>query len=156
MSKYLLKFIKYIFPSSEDWTGVGHLSYRDVYLHHTSISRVDILSIELVLKLQTQLQQRLTTKVPSVMWIFRTFGRKPNIDCWACWSSVTAKNIFVPVLTEGFCSGFVHLKLACIMALGEDRKFSSRWMTEATAKVETEGETWHSWVVWSMMIVMMD
>jgi hypothetical protein len=48
MSKHLLKFIKYILPSSKDWTGVGLLSYRDVYLHSTSISRV--LSIELVLK----------------------------------------------------------------------------------------------------------
>ena len=52
MSKYLLKCIKYILPSSKDWTGVRLLSYRDVHLHSTSISRVniDILYIGLVLK----------------------------------------------------------------------------------------------------------
>jgi HD superfamily phosphohydrolase len=82
MSKYLLKFIKYILPSSKDWTGVGLLSYRDVYLHSTSISRENIvLSIELVLKSQTQLQQRLTIKEPPVMRIFWAFAKKPDLDC---------------------------------------------------------------------------
>ena len=42
MSKYHLKFIKYILPSSKDWAGVGLLSYRDVYLHSASISRENI------------------------------------------------------------------------------------------------------------------
>ena len=53
ITKYLLKFLKYILPSSKIWTGVGLLSYRDVYLHSTSVSRENIdiaLSIELVLK----------------------------------------------------------------------------------------------------------
>jgi hypothetical protein len=85
MSKYLLKFIKYILPSSKDWTGVGPLSYRDVYLHSTSISRENIdivLSIELVLKSQTQLHQRLTTvKEPPVMTGFWAFAKKPDPDC---------------------------------------------------------------------------
>ena len=78
MSKYLLKFIKYILPSSKDWTGVGHLSY---YLHTNSISRENILSIKLVLKSQTQLQQRLTIKVPPVIKIFWAFTRKSDLDC---------------------------------------------------------------------------
>ena len=50
MSKYLLKFLNYILPSGKDWTRVGLLRYRDVYLHSTIISRENILSIELVLK----------------------------------------------------------------------------------------------------------
>ena len=78
MSKYLLKFIKYILPSSKDWTGVGHLSY---YLHSNSIRRENILSIELVLKSQTQLQQRLTIKLPPEMKIFWALTGKPNLDC---------------------------------------------------------------------------
>jgi hypothetical protein len=51
MTKYHLKFIKYILPSSKDWTRVGLLSYRDVHLHSSSISRenIDILSIDLAL-----------------------------------------------------------------------------------------------------------
>ena len=55
MSKYLLKFIKYILLSSKDWTAVRLLSNRDVHLCSTSISRVniDILYIELVLKSDT-------------------------------------------------------------------------------------------------------
>ena len=81
MSKYLLKFIKYISPSSKDWTGVGLLSYRNVYLHSTSIIRDNILSIELVLKSQTQLLQKLTVKEPPVMRIFWAFGKKPDLDC---------------------------------------------------------------------------
>jgi hypothetical protein len=72
MCKYLLKFLKYILPSSKDWTGVGLLSYRDDSLYSTSISRENmdiqvVLSIELVLKSQTQLQQRLTIKEPPLM-----------------------------------------------------------------------------------------
>ena len=53
IGKYHLKFIKYILPSSKEWTGVGLLNYRNVYLLSTSISGEDIdiiLSIELVLK----------------------------------------------------------------------------------------------------------
>ena len=56
MSKYLLKFIKYIMTSSKEWTGVWLLGYRDLYLHSTSISRENIdiiLSIELVTKMDT-------------------------------------------------------------------------------------------------------
>jgi hypothetical protein len=30
------------------------------------------------------------------------------------------------------------------MALGDEREISSRWATEATAKVEAEAETWRS------------
>ena len=41
-------------PSSKDWTGVGLLSYRDVYLRSASISReIIVLYIELVLKSDT-------------------------------------------------------------------------------------------------------
>ena len=67
---YNLKFIKYILPSSKDCTGVGLLGYRDVYWHSASISRekIEVLYIELVLKTQTQLQQRLTAiKEPPLM-----------------------------------------------------------------------------------------
>ena len=56
MSKYLPKFIKYILSSSKDCTGVGLLSYRDVYLHSSRSSRENIdivLYIELVPKSDT-------------------------------------------------------------------------------------------------------
>ena len=56
-------------------------------------------------------------------------------------------------LTDGFCFGFVYLKFACVIALGEESEFSSGRATEATAKVGTEAETWRSWVVWSMMMI---
>ena len=100
MCKYLLKFTKYILPSSKDWTGVGLLSYRNVYMCPTSISRENIqvvLSIELILKSWTQLQQRLTIKDPPVMRVFWAFAKKPDPDCWTCQPLVTAKNIFVSV-----------------------------------------------------------
>ena len=53
MSKYHLKFIKYILSSSKERSGIGLLSYGDVYPLSTNISRENtdiILSIELVLK----------------------------------------------------------------------------------------------------------
>ena len=53
MNKYLLKFTKYILSSSKDWTGVGLLSYRNVFLHSTSIGKDIVLYIELVLKSET-------------------------------------------------------------------------------------------------------
>jgi hypothetical protein len=83
MSKYLLKFIKYILSSSKDWTGVGLLSYRDVHPHSTSsISRGSIvLFIGLILKSKTQLQQRLTIKLQPVIRVFLAFGKKPDKDC---------------------------------------------------------------------------
>ena len=57
------------------------MNYRDVFLHFTSISKNNVLYIELVLKSQTQLQQRLTIKVPPVTRIFWAFGKIPDIDC---------------------------------------------------------------------------
>ena len=82
MSKYLVKFIKYILTSSKDWAGVGLLSYRDVYMHSTSISKDIVLCIELVLKSWTQLQQKLTTvKEPPVIRVFCAFEKKPDLDC---------------------------------------------------------------------------
>ena len=51
IGKYHLKFIKYILPSSKEWTGVGLLNYRDVCLLSASISRENIeiiLSVESV------------------------------------------------------------------------------------------------------------
>ena len=87
MTKYLLKFIEYILPSSKDWTGVGLLSYRDGYLHVTSISRENIdivLYIELELKSRTQpqrRQRRLTIKEPPVTRVFLAFAKKPDLDC---------------------------------------------------------------------------
>jgi len=41
-NEYILKFIKYILPSSKHRTRVGFLSYRDAYLHSISISRGNI------------------------------------------------------------------------------------------------------------------
>ena len=76
MGKYRLKFIKYISVSCKDWTGEWLLSYRD----YTSISRENILSIELVLD-QTQLHQKLTIKVPPVMRMFWAFVKIPDVDC---------------------------------------------------------------------------
>ena len=55
MSKYLPKFIKYILPSSKDWTGVRHLSHMDVYLCFTSTDIV--LHVELVLGSPAQLKK---------------------------------------------------------------------------------------------------
>jgi hypothetical protein len=85
MSKYLLKFAKHILPSSKNWTGVGLLSYRDVYLCSTT-SRKDmdiVLYIVLVLKSQKQLQERLTTneKEPPAIKVFWAFAKKPELDC---------------------------------------------------------------------------
>jgi len=57
------------------------------------------------------------------------------------------------MLAEEFCSGFVYLMLASIMALAEESVFSSGWATEATAKVETKAETWCSCVVLSMTMI---
>jgi hypothetical protein len=62
-------------------------------------------------------------------------------------SSDTAKTYSYPELTERFCSEFIYLKLACVVVLGEESEFSSRWATESTAKVEAEAETWRSRVV---------
>ena len=98
-TEYLLKFIKYILPSSKDWTRIGLLSQRGVYLPSNSIGseNIDIvLSIELVLKSHTA-TIRLTVKAPPLMKIFWAFGKKPDLECCACWSSVTNKNIFVSV-----------------------------------------------------------
>jgi hypothetical protein len=52
MSKNLIKFLKYILPSSEYLTGVGLLNYMDGRRLSTNISRENIdiiLSIELAL-----------------------------------------------------------------------------------------------------------
>jgi hypothetical protein len=38
-NKNLPKFVKYIFSSSKDWTGVWMLKYRDLYLLLASIGR---------------------------------------------------------------------------------------------------------------------
>jgi hypothetical protein len=82
MSKYLLKFIKYIMLSSKDCTGVGLLSYRNVHSSSSSRENINIaLSIELVLKSQTRLQQRPTIKELSVMRVFWAFAKKPKPDC---------------------------------------------------------------------------
>jgi hypothetical protein len=83
MSEYLLKSIKYILPSSKDWTGVGILSHGNVYLHSTSISGdFIVLSIKLVIKSQTQLGERHTSiKEPPLMTKFWAFGKNPDIDC---------------------------------------------------------------------------
>ena len=82
MTKYLLKLVKYISPSSKDQTRVGPLSYRDVYLIPTSISRenIDILS-RITKSTDIQLQQRLTVKEPPVMRVFWAFAKKPDTDC---------------------------------------------------------------------------
>jgi hypothetical protein len=86
MSKYLLKFIKYILPSSKYWTGFGLLNYRDGCRLSTSISRenidIVILSIELVLNSLMQQQTPTTTlKEPPVMRVFWAFVKKPELDC---------------------------------------------------------------------------
>ena len=142
MSKYLPKFIKYILLSSEDWTGVRHLSYWDICLHFTSIDIV--LHIELKLKSPTHLQKWLTIKAPPVMVIFWVFAYKRNPYCWTCQSLATAENILYRQLTE---AGSVDLKLACILVSGEESEISSRWATEGTGKVETKAVPCCSWVV---------
>ena len=84
MTKYLLKIIKYILLSSKDWARVRLLSYRDVYVHSTSIiwENIDIvLSIKLALRLQIQLQQRLTVKELPMMRVFWAFAKKPDLGC---------------------------------------------------------------------------
>ena len=59
------------------------MSYKDVCLLFTSIRRENIvLYIELVLKIQTQLQQKLTmVKEPPVISVFCAFAKKPDLDC---------------------------------------------------------------------------
>ena len=68
MDKYLLKFIKYILPSSKEWAGVGLLSYINVHLHSTSISRENIdivLYIKLVLKSDTTITKTYSKRATS-------------------------------------------------------------------------------------------
>ena len=74
ITNYLLKFLKYILPSSKDWTGVGLLSDRDVYLRSTSVSRKNVLSIELVLKSDTSTMKtyyKSATSDENIMGIFK-------------------------------------------------------------------------------------
>ena len=59
MSEYHLKFIKYILSSSKEWTGVGLLNYRDVYLLSASISRENI---EIILSVESVPKSDTTTK----------------------------------------------------------------------------------------------
>ena len=47
MNKNIHKFVKYIFPSCKEWTGVWLLMYRDLHLSITSIGRENIDSIVL-------------------------------------------------------------------------------------------------------------
>ena len=56
MDKYPLKIIKDILPSSKDWTGVRHLSYRD---HSTSIHRENILCVH---RISTKITGTTTSK----------------------------------------------------------------------------------------------
>ena len=48
-------------------------------------------------------------------------------------------------LTDGFCSDFVYLKLACVLALREESEFSSGPASEANTTVESEAR--RLWVV---------
>ena len=60
------------------------MSYRDLYLYSTSISRENIdivLSIKLVLRSQIQLQESLTVKELPMMRVFWAFAKKPDLDC---------------------------------------------------------------------------
>ena len=47
MNKNLPKFVKYIFPSSKEWTRVWFLGYRDLRLHFASISTeiIDVIGL---------------------------------------------------------------------------------------------------------------
>ena len=42
------------------------------------------------------------------MRVFWASAKKPDLDCWACWSSVTAKNIFVSVTHRGILFWFCN------------------------------------------------
>ena len=58
------------------------MRHRDVCLRSVSISRkIIVLYIELVLKSQTKLQQKLTTRELPVMRIFWALAKKPELDC---------------------------------------------------------------------------
>ena len=62
---------------------------------------------ELVPNSQTYNDNRLTASIkePPVTRVFWAFAKKPDTDCWAYWSLVTAENIFVSI-THGrilFC-----------------------------------------------------
>ena len=59
------------------------------------------------------------------------FGKKPDTGCWACWSSVTVKNIFVSIAHVGILFSQVGLH---IMWLGEESDFSSGWITEGNSQ----------------------
>ena len=123
------------------------MSYRNLYLHSTSIINENILSIELLLKSDvnntTKTHRKCATSDESILGIRKEIQSRllslPMVG--------DSQDIVVSALTEGFCSDFVYLKLVCVKALGEEIGFSSRWASEGTAEVETEAEIWHSWVV---------
>ena len=103
MSKYLLKFIEYILPSSKDCTGVGLLSHREVYPHSTGISKENIiLSIELKLKPLTQTKTyycKRTTRDEGILGIRKeTRARLLSLQIGTL---VTAQDIFISVTHGG-------------------------------------------------------
>ena len=46
MNKNLLKFVKFIFPSNKQWTGVWFPGYRSLHLPFTSTDVVNIVDLE--------------------------------------------------------------------------------------------------------------
>ena len=68
MTKYPLKLVEYILPSSKDWTRVRFLSYRDFYLHSASISRENIVDIVL---------SRISTKITDTT---KTYCKRATSD----------------------------------------------------------------------------
>jgi hypothetical protein len=77
MHKNLPKFVKHIFPSDKQWTGVWFSKYRDIYTPFCgqNIVLVDIYDYYCLYSPQERLT---TTKVPSVMSMFSAFAKRPE------------------------------------------------------------------------------
>jgi len=84
MNKNLPKFVKYIPPSSKDWTGVWFLRYMALHLPITCIGRENIDNIVLGDRLSPNHPDRIRerhTKVPPAMNEFWAFAKRPKPEC---------------------------------------------------------------------------
>jgi len=81
LNKNLSKFVKYISPSSEDWTGVWFLRYRNLHLPFTCIGRENIVLEDKLLPNHLNRTQERLTKVPPAMSKFWAFVKKPKPEC---------------------------------------------------------------------------
>ena len=84
INKDLPQFLKYIFPSSKNWTRVRFLRYRDLRLPFANIRRmyIDLTDKNVQLMLDyLYSRQEILTKVPPVISVFWAFVKKPEPEC---------------------------------------------------------------------------